>query len=38
MEEHKENGVIGYPKVIPIECSKTIIEQMVKNICKIEIE
>ena len=37
MEESKGKGIKGYPKVISIECSKIIIEQMEKNICRINI-
>ena len=37
MEEIEENELVGYPKPITYECTKKIIEQMNKNICKIEI-
>ena len=33
----KENILTGYPNVISYECTKKIIEQMEKNICKIKI-
>ena len=37
MADNKESILIGYPNIIPYECSKKIIEQMEKNICKIKI-
>ena len=37
MEEQKESVLNNYPKIISYECSKKIIEQMEKNICKINI-
>ena len=37
MEEHKESILTGYPNVISYECTKKIIEQMERNICKINI-
>ena len=37
MEEQKESILRGYPNVISYECTKKIMEQMVKNICKIKI-
>ena len=37
MEEHKESILAGYPNVISYECTKKIIEQMERNICKINI-
>ena len=36
-EELKESILTGYPNVISYECSKKIIEQMERNICKIKI-
>jgi len=38
MEDTKESTLNDYPKVISYECSKKIIEQMEKNICKITID
>ena len=38
MEDTKESTFNDYPKVISYECSKKIIEQMEKNICKITID
>ena len=39
MEEiNEESYLTGYPNIIPYECSKKIIEQMEKNICKFKIE
>ena len=35
--ENKESILTGYPSVIPYECSKSIIKQMEKNICKFKI-
>ena len=35
MEDIKESILTGYPSVISYECSKKIIEQMERNICKI---
>ena len=37
MEGQKENILSGYPNVISYECTKKIMEQMSKNICKIKI-
>ena len=37
MDEENENSITGCPRVVPYECSKTIIEQMEKNICKITV-
>ena len=37
MEEQKESILNDYPNIIPYECSKKIIEQMERNICKINI-
>ena len=37
MDEENENNITGCPRVVPYECSKTIIEQMEKNICKITV-
>ena len=37
MEENKESILRGYPNVISYECSKKIIKQMERNICKIKI-
>jgi len=37
MTENKENILTRYPNVISYECSKKIIQQMEKNICKIKI-
>ena len=37
MEEHKESLLNGYPNVISYECTKKIMEQMERNICKINI-
>ena len=36
-EEELENHITGYPKTISFNCTKTIIEQMRKNICLIKI-
>ena len=36
-EEIKESLLKGYPNVIPFDCTKKIINQMEKNICKITI-
>ena len=38
MEEQKESVLNDYPNIISYECSKKIIEQMERNICKINIE
>ena len=35
MAENKEGILRGYPNVISYECSKKIIKQMERNICKI---
>jgi len=35
MEENKESIITGYPNVIPYECTKKLVEQMEKGICKI---
>ena len=37
MEENKESILRGYPNVISYECSKKIIKQMERNICKITV-
>ena len=37
MEEQEETILIGYPNIISYDCSKKIIEQMERNICKINI-
>ena len=37
MEKQKESLLNGYPNVISYECTKKIIEQMERNICKINI-
>ena len=37
MESQKESILSGYPNVISYECTQKIMEQMVKNICKIKI-
>ena len=37
MEAIKESLLLGFPSVISYECSKKLIEQMEKNICKIKI-
>ena len=37
MEDKKEKLLIGYPKLITYECTKKIIEQMERSICKIKI-
>jgi len=37
MKVYKESLLNGYPNVISYECTKKIIEQMEKNICKINI-
>ena len=37
MEEQKESVLNDYPNIISYECSKKIIEQMERNICKINI-
>ena len=37
MAEHKESLLNGYPNVISYECTKKIIEQMERDICKINI-
>ena len=37
MEGENENHLTGYPRVVSYECSKTIIDQMKKNICKMKI-
>ena len=38
MEGQNESILSGYPNVISYECTKKIIEQMEKNICKIKIK
>ena len=38
MVDNKENEFTWYPDIISYECSKKIIEQMEKNICKIKID
>ena len=37
MSENKESILRGYPNVISYECSKKIIKQMERNICKITV-
>ena len=37
MAEYEESILRGFPNVIPYECNKKIIEQMEKNICKLNI-
>ena len=37
MEAIKENNISGYPNVISFDCTKEIMNQMEKNICKIKI-
>ena len=37
MSENKENILSGYPSIITYECSKKIMKQMERNICKIKI-
>ena len=37
MEENYETILTGYPNVINLDCTKEIINQMEKNICKIKI-
>ena len=37
MEENKESILNDYPNIISYECMKKIIEQMERNICKINI-
>ena len=37
MEDENESLLIGYPSTINYECTKKIMEQMTKNICKIKI-
>ena len=37
MEVNKESILSGFPSVVSYECSKKLIEQMEKNICKIKI-
>ena len=37
MSENKESILAGYPNIISYECSKKIINQMERNICKIKI-
>ena len=38
MEENYETILTGYPTVINLDCTKEIINQMEKNICKIKIK
>ena len=38
MEEFNEDQMIGHPDTISYECTKKIIEQMERNICKIKLE
>ena len=38
MSENKESILRGYPNVISYECSKKIIKQMERNICKITVD
>ena len=37
MEENYETILTGYPNVIPFDCTREIVNQMQKNICKIKI-
>ena len=37
MEEENESNLPGYPNIVSYECSKEIIKQMEKNICRIKI-
>ena len=37
MEDNKESILSNYPNVISYDCSKKIIKQMERNICKINI-
>ena len=37
MEDNKEGILMGYPNIISYECTKIILEQMEKNICRIKI-
>jgi len=37
MSTNKESILTGYPNIISYECTKTIIDQMEKNICKIKV-
>ena len=37
MTDNNESNLIGYPNIITYECTKTIKQQMEKNICKIKI-
>ena len=37
MEDIKETIISNYPDIVPYECSKKIIKQMERNICKIKI-
>ena len=37
MEDSEESILIGYPSIISYECTKKILEQMEKNICKVKI-
>ena len=37
MLDNKESILAGYPNVISYECTQKIMEQMEKNVCKIEI-
>ena len=37
MSEKKESILVGYPNIISYECTKKIIKQMERNICKIKI-
>ena len=36
MEDNNESILLGYPNIIPYECTKKVIQQMEKNICKIK--
>ena len=38
MEVNKESILTGYPNVISFDCTRKIMEQMQKNICKIKID
>ena len=37
MEENNETILTGYPTIVSFDCTKSIINQMEKNICKIKI-
>ena len=38
MEEENESNLLGYPSIVSYECSKKIINQMEKTICRLKIE